>query len=229
MNYETIRRVTADLTDRLYHLSAVIALQPQQPQSIFQDRIRTIANLVAILSGEVSKPIPTAPTQATEGEATELAAWLDNHVRQLQTLQVNLDVMPSTEIVLFSRIAELLRQLAPASAPAAEGEAEATAIKLQQLAPQNPLGIADPTIVRAAELLRQQAHASVAFRERPWERDGWCDEQGRCWIGDPGGNGFIPSWRLCRPEECSNFFLSQILPHWAIPSIPIINPTQEEA
>lgn len=176
MNHETIRQVTADLTDRLYHISADIALQPQQPQKILLDRIRTIANLAAILSGEVSKSIPAAP------------------------------------------------------APAAEGEAEAIAIKLQQLAPQNPLGIADPTIARAAELLRQKAPAYAPSSERPWERDGWCDAEGRCWMGNPGGNGFSPTWRLAKVNNYQAADLWQLsgfswsLPHWAIPTPPAIEP-----
>jgi hypothetical protein len=39
---------------------------------------------------------------------------------------------------------------------------------------------------RAATLLQQSAPAPavvpVAVAERPWEREGWCDEQGRCWF-----------------------------------------------
>jgi hypothetical protein len=51
--------------------------------------------------------------------------------------------------------------------------------------------------------------------ERPWEREGWCDHEGQCWMGDPGGGGFIPSWRLCRPGDAPNMQAS--LPANALP------------
>ena len=59
------------------------------------------------------------------------------------------------------------------------------------------------------------ARTPVPVSERPWEREGWCDEQGRCWMGDPGGGGFIPSWRLCCPEDAQNMRVS--LPAHALP------------
>lgn len=69
------------------------------------------------------------------------------------------------------------------------------------------------------ELISDGAHerqaAPVPVTERPWERDGWCDEQGQCWMGDPGGGGFIPSWRLCRPEDAPRMRVS--LPFNALP------------
>jgi hypothetical protein len=56
----------------------------------------------------------------------------------------------------------------------------------------------------------------VPVAERPWEREGWCDAEGQCWMGDPGGAGFIPSWRLCRPEDAPSMTCS--LPHHALPT-----------
>ena len=54
----------------------------------------------------------------------------------------------------------------------------------------------------------------VTVSERPWEREGWCDAKGQCWMGDGGGNGFVPSWRLCKPSDCR---LRWSLPHYALP------------
>jgi hypothetical protein len=56
----------------------------------------------------------------------------------------------------------------------------------------------------------------VPVSERPWEREGWCDAEGQCWMGDPGGAGFIPSWRLCRPGDARSMTYS--LPHHALPT-----------
>jgi hypothetical protein len=114
---------------------------------------------------------------------------------------------------------------APPPAPASDGEREELVRWLYRLADERSCnrrrGIRPhpSALTRAATLLRQPAPAAVpvAVAERPWERERWCDDEGQCWMGDPGGSGFIPSWRLCRPEDAPNMTAS--LPHWAI-SIP---------
>jgi hypothetical protein len=57
--------------------------------------------------------------------------------------------------------------------------------------------------------------------ERPWERKGWCDAQGRCWVGEPESGDFDvlpPEWKLVDPtifaSSARPIFL---LPHWALP------------
>lgn len=79
-----------------------------------------------------------------------------------------------------------------------------------------------PLLPEAAQVIEPTQHTilvpasvPVPVSERPWERDGWCDEQGQCWMGDPGGGGFIPSWRLCRPEDAPRMRVS--LPFNALP------------
>ena len=61
----------------------------------------------------------------------------------------------------------------------------------------------------------------VPVSERTWEREGWCDTDGQCWMGDAGGRGFVPSWRLCKPSDSC---LAWSLPHWALP-VPKVNNT----
>jgi len=42
-----------------------------------------------------------------------------------------------------------------------------------------------------------------------------CDAEGRCWWGNAGGGGFVPSWRLCqRPGKP---YFTHWLPHWVLP------------
>ena len=54
----------------------------------------------------------------------------------------------------------------------------------------------------AAERMRP---VPVPVSERPWERKGWCDEQGRCWLGgDQLASGF-PTWILGYPAWASRF------------------------
>lgn len=117
--------------------------------------------------------------------------------------------------------------------PAAEGEAQQPSQQLDELAEQlrelaeilTRMGfvtLAPPAwpsrLQRAAELLvHQQAFQPVLTKERPWEREGWLDQDGRCWMGNPGDELFLPSWRLCRPEDAPHMIWS--LPHWAI-SVP---------
>jgi hypothetical protein len=70
---------------------------------------------------------------------------------------------------------------------------------------------------RAADLLEQRHPAPVPVSERPWERDGWCDEQGRCWLrGKVEGD-----WRLLRPVNSGvpqlKYCFSHSLPFHALP------------
>ena len=69
-----------------------------------------------------------------------------------------------------------------------------------------------------AELLAQRHPAPVPVSERPWERDGWCDELGRCWLLLCPDDGFhLPNWKLDRPShhELPNGAVS--LPAHALP------------
>jgi hypothetical protein len=56
----------------------------------------------------------------------------------------------------------------------------------------------------------------VAVSERPWERDGWCDEQGRCWwtANKPGP---LPPvwWMVSIPQSCTDGIM---LPANALPT-----------
>jgi len=47
---------------------------------------------------------------------------------------------------------------------------------------------------RAAELLERQALVPVAVSERPWEREGWCDAEGNCWLGANVFDGAPSTW-----------------------------------
>ena len=87
----------------------------------------------------------------------------------------------------------------------------------------------------AAALLRSQgddlAHfnawaqglAPVPVADRPWEQPGWCDAEGRCWMGrrriggDPGPC-LAPHWVFSKPSNSHTHTHS--LPHWAIPAVP---------
>ena len=56
----------------------------------------------------------------------------------------------------------------------------------------------------------------VPVTERPWEWEGWCDAEGRCWFGTPKKYPADAGWILREPEELlARHAVS--LPHHALP------------
>lgn len=59
--------------------------------------------------------------------------------------------------------------------------------------------------------------------ERPWEREGWCDESGKCWWGRTADEFWNPVWHYATWEEVQEFCnpfdaMPQVsLPHNALP------------
>jgi len=85
-----------------------------------------------------------------------------------------------------------------------------------------------PAMRSALALWGSPAVAPVAVSERPWELDGWCDAEGRCWVGEPerdyplGETGdfdiWLAEWKLTDPRS----FVGAARPvvfllHWAMP------------
>ena len=61
----------------------------------------------------------------------------------------------------------------------------------------------------------------VAVSERPWEREGWCDEQGRCWWTANKPGPLPPSWWMVSiPQSCTDGIM---LPANALPTPEAIN------
>ena len=65
----------------------------------------------------------------------------------------------------------------------------------------------------------------VPVAERPWEREGWCDAEGRCWLHRPAeipcrlANGTLYRWVLDTPywDEEGPLHDTHSLPHHALP------------
>jgi hypothetical protein len=81
-----------------------------------------------------------------------------------------------------------------------------------------------------AEYLRVNATLNpIPVAERPWERQGWCDAEGRCWWSgyDAGhDDATVPAWFLDRPPspmELRFFGYTHSLPHDALP-VPLTPP-----
>jgi hypothetical protein len=144
------------------------------------------------------------PEIATEAQIRSAAQYL------VKKRNCDGDLIPAIEYAIA-------RWGRPTSRLPADGEVAELVAKLCRLAPQNPLGTADPTITRAADLLQRQRFQPVPVSERPWEREGWCDEQGQCWLGDPGGGGADPSWQLTDPRDVGPYH-THSLPANALPT-----------
>jgi len=71
--------------------------------------------------------------------------------------------------------------------------------------------IADAAINALARPITQP----VPVAERPWEREGWCDERGWCWMRrkyEPDG----VTWRFMLPDPEASGYYRESLPHWAL-------------
>jgi hypothetical protein len=90
------------------------------------------------------------------------------------------------------------------------------------LAQPEPEGVADEEIEREAlknadsddeyrafksgaffvqERISRPTIEPVPVSERPWEREGWCDAEGRCWFLFEGSSLLKPCWVLGEPGE----------------------------
>lgn len=143
------------------------------------------------------------PVPPDAGEAAELVAWLGEIGDQIQPSHLAVHQR-------YKRAAELLQQQDASMDYARQCNTQAVAalLALEALADAadqfGPAGGADgralaaevekargvmarrqspvPVFPEGAQLSAPApAVAPIPVAERPWEREGWCDEQGRCW------------------------------------------------
>jgi hypothetical protein len=156
---------------------------------------------------------------------------------------IALDMVESLRPIVIPEILGVLRKAIKSTgqpAPATDGEREELAADLRECAASCVLAEKHNWanhMRRAAALLRQSAPAPVPVAERPWEREGWCDAEGRCWL--LATEDEYPQWRLHSVEGhqpggsmiwvpvdsttgamVDTFYASHCLPHWAIPQPP---------
>ena len=80
-----------------------------------------------------------------------------------------------------------------------------------------------PAIRRALELWGRPA--AVPVSERPWEHDGFCDTEGRCWYSSHAVAG--PYWHLWPQQKWLPQEGGYCLPHWALP-LPQPHPPEQQ-
>jgi len=56
----------------------------------------------------------------------------------------------------------------------------------------------------------------IPVAEHPWEREGWCDAEGKCWFGAPQDGPADAGWILRMPSERLSHQTAS-LPHYALP------------
>jgi len=115
-------------------------------------------------------------------------------------------------------------------------ELDIVVIAIQRLAPDQPDGPTQPThdlhaVDRGREILKQHlaryarpAIEPVPVSERPWEREGWCDAEGRCWMVNE-----LLEWAFRKQYKSLDSYYfhgyTHLLPHWALP-LPTPNDPQ---
>ena len=61
----------------------------------------------------------------------------------------------------------------------------------------------------------------VPVSERPWEREGWCDAEGQCWLRRKHEEDGV-TWRLMAPasvfDDAMPTYYAEALPHHALPT-----------
>ena len=128
------------------------------------------------------------PTPQPQGEVAELLADLETAAAVTSSMNLHEDA------AAIRRAADLLPRLA---LQPVDGEVAELAAKLRRLAPQNPMGIADPTILRAADLLEHLSPPQPIPVSERLPGPGDCDAEGRCWIHQPcKACPESPAWEL---------------------------------
>jgi hypothetical protein len=163
-----------------------------------------------------------APVPPADGEVSELVTLIRQIALAWEPDACLLGNMTAGQL---ARAADLLQRLQPPQ-PVAEGEVGELVEWLKETGRElssDLIGDAvDPLAAErffriAALLQHHQPPQPVAVSERPWERDGWCDEQGRCWLrGKVEGD-----WRLLHPTNSGvpqlKYCFSHSLPFYALP------------
>jgi hypothetical protein len=141
-----------------------------------------------------------APPAPEAGEVGEVVEWLESQAAHLRKMQ-EIGALPETELQeMLDRAATLLQQqearIAALRSALADCGRAVRAFIADDCSDDFLLQV--PAEVRLAAAKPAPAVVPVAVSERlPTMEAGDFDRKGRCWWGDPGGEQFVPSWRLC--------------------------------
>ena len=150
----------------------------------------------AIAADRARRPTPQPPA---DGEVGDLVARLRESADCCE-----ISSWMKRDYKALARAADLLERLASPACLVINPSPEALA----------SLKAAGPGRIERLPLLELVAQP-VAVSERPWEREGWCDEQGRCWWTANKPGPLPPSWWMVSiPQSCTDGIM---LPANALP------------
>ena len=153
----------------------------------------------AIAADRARRPTPQPPA---DGEVAELQRWGVNH--GAQPGRPLLSPMEDGYWTPWHIAADLLQSLASPACYVLDPSPKALA----------SLKAAGPGIIEAMPAERMWP-MPVAVSERPWEREGWCDDEGRCWWTANKPVPLPPSWWMVSiPQSCTDGIM---LPFNALP------------
>ena len=166
----------------------------------------------AVLARYTRQPAPPAA-----GELGELAVFLrgcaDDHYGQGRRQ--------------FARAAELLERLAsPACVVVKPSPELIEAFKDALTGRIEPLPDDAQVIKPAERTVLVPALQPVSVSERPWEREGWCDETGRCWWGRAADEFCNHDWHYATRAEVDDF-CSDAMPQVTLPATALPLPQGE--
>ncbi len=163
------------------------------------------------------KPVEAAQEPPADGEVGELAVFLrgcaDDHYGQGRRQ--------------FARAAELLERLAsPACVVVKPSPELIEAFKDALTGRIEPLPDDAQVIKPAERTVLVPALQPVSVSERPWEREGWCDETGRCWWGRAADEFCNHDWHYATRAEVDDF-CSDAMPQVTLPATALPLPQGE--
>ena len=206
-------------------------LDTVKPRYTDPEDIVAVARALNAARAELAKPEQQGPSLEDLGP---LISWLTESATQ------SADAGRSTDAGMLTWAAQVVGERVDEDATESEPQGP-TSDELQTMAAE--FAARTPEEFALAVLARwgRPAVTPIPVSERPWEREGWCDAQGRCWVGEPEMDALArsdyplgessdfdvlpPEWKLVDPTI---FFSSArpifLLPHWVLP-LPATTPT----
>jgi len=129
------------------------------------------------------------------------------------------DCLDSFEITATRARASLEAVPAPVVGDPEHTGTDRTLLELFYSACQSEGGTADEVTLRGLRAVLAKYGPTpvwVAVSERPWEREGWCDDDGRCWWGRRADDFCNHDWHYATRAEVEEF-CADAMPQVSLP------------
>ena len=160
------------------------------------------------------------PAPPAAGEVAELVKCL--RIRAASLSEVGASLSQQGDAIYFTRAADLLERLASPACVVLKPSPEL--IEAFKDLPPGRIELLpeDAQVIEPTErTILVPARTPVPVSERPWEREGWCDEEGRCWWGRQETDDWYADWTLSTYEDTQEFCtynpMTVCLPAHALP------------